>query len=116
MGAWMIDAFGSDELKQRFLPRVVGMEALVTASPNRAADRMPPRSNHRPARWRPLCAQWHQAVHFGRRGERSLSGDGRTGEEGPKGISCLLVEKGTPASALARPNASWAGTPAPPRR
>jgi len=40
----------------------------------------------------------------------------RTGDASPKGISCLVIDKGTPASASARQNASSAGTPRPPHK
>ena len=98
MAAWMIGAFAGDAQRQRFLPRLCTMEHFRELLPDRAGLRLGRREpqDSRGARWRPLRAQWRKAF---------ISGGGvsdiyvcmvRTGEGGPRGISCIVVEKGTP--------------------
>ncbi len=98
MCAGMIDRFGSDEMKARLLPKVVTMETVLSyclTEPGSGSD----------------------AVALKTRAERTnegytlngtkafISGGGysdayivmvRTGEDGPKGISTVYVEDGTP--------------------
>jgi hypothetical protein len=56
----------------------------------------------RAARRRSLHPQRHQAVHLGRRRNDIYVCMVRTGDDGPKGISCLVVEKDTPGLSSAR--------------
>lgn len=98
MAAWMIDRFGSAEVKQKYLPSMIGMERLGSyclTEPSSGSD---------------AAALKTRAVrdgdHYVVSGSKAfISGGGeneiyvtmvRTGEEGPKGISCLVVEKDMP--------------------
>jgi len=98
MAAWMIDHFGSDDLKARYLPSMIGCERLGSyclTEPGSGSD---------------AAALKTRAVRDGDdyvvSGSKAfISGGGqneiyvtmvRTGEEGPKGISCLVVEKDMP--------------------
>ncbi len=98
MAAWMIDAFGSVDLKARFLPDLVTMDKLASyclTEPSSGSD---------------AAALKTKAVRDGddwlvTGTKQFISGAGendvylvmaRTGAEGPKGISCLLVERDMP--------------------
>ena len=98
MAAWMLDAFGSAELKARFLPDLVTMDKLASyclTEPSSGSD---------------AAALKTKAVRDGddyivTGTKQFISGGGdndvylvmvRTGGEGPKGISCLLIEKDMP--------------------
>ncbi len=98
MAAWMLDRFGSAEIKDRYLPRLVGAEWLASyclTEPSSGSD---------------AAALKTRAVrdgdHYIVTGTKQfISGGGenelylvmcRTGEEGPKGISCLAIERDMP--------------------
>ena len=98
MAAWMIDRFGSSELKTRYLPGMVTCDQLGSyclTEPSSGSD---------------AAALKTRAVRDGDiyvvSGSKAfISGGGenevyvtmvRTGEEGPKGISCLVIEKQMP--------------------
>ena len=98
MAAWMLDRFGSPEIKDRYLPRLVGAEWLASyclTEPSSGSD---------------AAALKTRAVrdgdHYVVTGTKQfISGGGenelylvmcRTGEEGPKGISCLAIERDMP--------------------
>jgi alkylation response protein AidB-like acyl-CoA dehydrogenase len=98
MAAWMIDAYGSAEQRQRFLPKLVSMEYLASyclTEPGAGSD---------------AAALSTRAVrdgdHYIVTGQKQfISGAGvsdvyvtmvRTGEAGPGGISTLVIEKDTP--------------------
>ena len=98
MAAWMIDTFGSDELKGRYLPDLVTMDKIASyclTEPGSGSD---------------AAALKTKAVldgdHYVVNGSKQfISGAGendvyvtmvRTGEDGPKGISCLVIDKDTP--------------------
>jgi alkylation response protein AidB-like acyl-CoA dehydrogenase len=98
MAAWMIDAYGSEEQRQRFLPGLTTMAQLASyclTEPGAGSD---------------AAALKTKAVRDGENylvtGQKQfISGAGvsdlyvtmvRTGEEGPGGISTLVIEKNTP--------------------
>jgi alkylation response protein AidB-like acyl-CoA dehydrogenase len=98
MAAWMIDRFGSATVKQKYLPPMVTMERMGSyclTEPGSGSD---------------AAALKTRAVKDGDSyvvtGSKAfISGGGenevyvtmvRTGAEGPKGISCLVVEKDMP--------------------
>ncbi|MFI0848358.1 isobutyryl-CoA dehydrogenase [Mesorhizobium sp. IMUNJ 23232] len=98
MGAWMIDRFGSEEQRRRFLPKLTSMEWLASyclTEPGSGSDAAALKT--RAAR---------DGDHYVLNGTKQfISGAGdsdiyvvmvRTGADGPKGISTLVVEKGTP--------------------
>ena len=95
MVCWMIDRFGSDELKQKYLPKMISMEHMGSyclTEPSSGSD---------------AAALKTKAVldgdHYVVSGSKAfISGGGandvmvamvRTGEDGPKGISALVIEK-----------------------
>ena len=98
MASWMIDRFGSDEQRKRLLPKLVTMEKIASyclTEPGSGSD---------------AASLKTRAVkdgdHYILNGSKAfISGAGasdvyvcmvRTGEDGPKGISCIVVEKGMP--------------------
>jgi alkylation response protein AidB-like acyl-CoA dehydrogenase len=98
MAAWMIDRFGSEAQRRRFLPTLASMEHFASyclTEPGAGSD---------------AAALKTRAVRHGDHyivdgAKAFISGGGssdiyvcmlRTGGEGAKGISCLVVEKGTP--------------------
>jgi alkylation response protein AidB-like acyl-CoA dehydrogenase len=95
MASWMIDRFGSADVKARYLPDLVTMDRLASyclTEPGSGSD---------------AAALKTRAVRDGddyivTGSKQFISGAGenevyvtmvRTGEEGPKGISCLVIEK-----------------------
>ncbi len=105
MAAWMIDRFGSAELKAKYLPSMVTMERLASyclTEPGSGSD---------------AAALKTKAVRDGDdyvvSGSKAfISGGGenelyvtmvRTGEDGPKGISCLVIEKDMPGVSFGAP-------------
>ena len=95
MASWMIDRFGGQDVKDKFLPNLVGMDKIASyclTEPGSGSD---------------AAALKTKAVldgdHYVVNGAKQfISGAGeneiyvtmvRTGEEGSKGISCLVIEK-----------------------
>jgi len=98
MVAWMIDAYGGSELRRRFLPDLCGMAkfgSYCLTEPDSGSDA---------ASLKTRALREHD--HYRLDGTKAfISGGGtsdvylvmaRTGEGGPRGISCFLVENGTP--------------------
>jgi len=97
MCAWMIDAFGSDDQRANWLPKLCRMEAIASyclTEPGSGSDAAALRTSAR--------KDGNQLVLNGTKS--FISGGGhsdlylvmaRTGEDGPKGVSTVLVEKGT---------------------
>jgi len=98
MATWMIDSFGSDELRARFVPSLVGMEKIASyclTEPGSGSDAAALRTT-----------AVRDGDHYVLNGAKAfISGAGtsdvyvvmvRTGGEGAKGISTLVVEAGTP--------------------
>ncbi len=98
MSAWMIDAFGGEAPRKRFLPKLCTMEHFASyclTEPDSGSD---------------AASLKTRAVRDGdtyvlNGAKAFISGGGvsdiyvcmvRTGEGGPRGISCIVVEKGTP--------------------
>jgi alkylation response protein AidB-like acyl-CoA dehydrogenase len=117
MAAWMIDRYGAEDLRQRFLPRMVTMELIASyalTEPGAGSD---------------AAALKTKAVrdgdHYVLNGTKQfISGAGasdlyvtmvRTGGDGPSGISCLVVEKGAPGLSFG-PNEKKMGWHAQPTR
>ena len=105
MAAWMIDRFGSDEVKAKYLPAMLTMEQLGSyclTEPGSGSD---------------AAALKTRAIRDGNdyvvSGSKAfISGGGenelyitmvRTGEDGPKGISCLVIEKDMPGVSFGAP-------------
>jgi alkylation response protein AidB-like acyl-CoA dehydrogenase len=94
----MIDAFGGDEARRRFLPKLCSMEHFASyclTEPDSGSDAASLKTK-----------AVRDGEHYVLNGSKAfISGGGvadiyvcmvRTGGEGPKGISCIVVEKGTP--------------------
>lgn len=98
MCAWMIDAFGDEEQRRKVLPKLTAMETIASyclTEPGSGSDAGALRTSARP----------DGNAHYVLNGSKAfISGAGfsdlyivmsRTGEDGPKGVSALLVESGT---------------------
>jgi alkylation response protein AidB-like acyl-CoA dehydrogenase len=105
MAAWMIDRFGNGEQRQRFLPQLCTMEWLASyclTEPNSGSD---------------AAALKSKAVRDGGdfvlNGSKAfISGAGatdlylcmvRTGDDSPRGISCLAIPKDAPGLSFGEP-------------
>jgi len=98
MASWMIDAFANDQLRHKYLPKLTTMEHFASyclTEPGAGSDAASLRSR---AERDGDCYVINGTKAF-------ISGGGasdvyvcmlRTGGEGPKGISCIVAEKGTP--------------------
>ena len=97
MAAWMIDAFGSDAIRGRFLQKLCSMEHFASyclTQPDFGSDAASLKTR-----------AVRDGDHYVLDGSKAfISGGGvadiyvcmvRTGGAGPKGISCIVVEKGT---------------------
>ncbi|MXO58464.1 acyl-CoA dehydrogenase [Altererythrobacter salegens] len=95
MACWMIDRFGAQAVKDKYLPSLIGMDKLASyclTEPSSGSD---------------AAALKTKAVRDGddwlvTGTKQFISGGGendiyvtmvRTGEDGPRGISCLVIEK-----------------------
>jgi alkylation response protein AidB-like acyl-CoA dehydrogenase len=98
MAAWMIDAFGGAEARRKFLPKLCTMEHFASyclTEPDAGSDAVNLATRAR-----------RDGDHYVLDGTKAfISGGGvsdiyvvmaRTGESGSRGISCIVVEKGTP--------------------
>ncbi len=115
MAAWMIDAFGSDALKARLLPSLIGMDKIASyclTEPGSGSDAAALRTTAR-----------KDGDHYVVNGTKQfISGAGvsdlyvtmvRTGADGPKGISCLVIEKEMPGLSFGAPEKKlgWNASP-----
>ncbi|MBW6521977.1 acyl-CoA dehydrogenase family protein [Sphingomonas sp. RHCKR47] len=98
MAAWMIDRFGSNDVKARYLPQLVTMEKIASyclTEPGSGSDAAALKATAR-----------RDGDYYVLNGTKQfISGAGyndlyvcmvRTGEEKSRGISAIVVEKGTP--------------------
>ncbi|MDF2603818.1 acyl-CoA dehydrogenase family protein [Sphingomonas sp.] len=98
MASWMIDRFGSDDLKGRYLPSLVTMDKMASyclTEPGSGSDAAALKTSAR-----------LEGDHYVVNGSKQfISGAGenevyvtmvRTGADGPKGISCLVIDKDMP--------------------
>jgi len=98
MASWMIDRFGSDELRHRYLPRLTTMELIASyclTEPGAGSDAASLRTSAR-----------LDGDHYVLNGAKAfISGAGvsdvyvvmaRSGGEGPGGVSTFVVDLGTP--------------------
>ncbi|MEI9928324.1 MAG: acyl-CoA dehydrogenase family protein [Sphingomonas sp.] len=98
MASWMIDRFGAQPVKDKYLPSLITMERIASyclTEPSSGSDAAALKARAVKGR-RPLCRHRHQAVHLGGGENEVYVVMVRTGEEGPKGISCLVIEKDMP--------------------
>jgi len=105
MASWMIDRYGTEEQRQKWLPKLTRMELIASyclTEPSSGSD---------------AASLKTKAVkdgdHYVLNGSKAfISGAGtsdiyvcmvRTGEAGAKGVSCLVIEKGTPGLSFGAP-------------
>ena len=115
MGAWMIDSFGSAELKERYLPDLVSMEKLASyalTEPGSGSDAAALKTSAR-----------LDGDHYVVNGTKQfISGSGvndvyvtmvRTDEHKSRGITCLVVDKDTPGVSFGAPEKKlgWNASP-----
>lgn len=115
MAAWMIDRFGGDEVKAKFLPRMVTMEHIASyalTEPGSGSDAAGLKTTAR-----------LDGDHYVLNGTKQfISGGGfndiyvcmvRTGEHKSRGITCLVVEKDTPGVSFGAPERKlgWNASP-----
>ena len=105
MAAWMIDAYGAAPVQQKYLPGLVNMDLIASyclTEPGAGSDAASLKT-------RAILDDDHYVVS----GSKAfISGGGvndiyvtmvRTGEDGPKGISCLVIEKDMPGVSFGAP-------------
>jgi alkylation response protein AidB-like acyl-CoA dehydrogenase len=105
MASWMIDVFGSQDQRQRWLPRLTTMELIASyclTEPNAGSDA-----------GSLSTAARKDGDHYVLNGTKAfISGAGfsdlyvvmvRTREGGPRGISTIVVEKDTPGLSFGKP-------------
>lgn len=115
MAAWMIDCFGSAELKARYLPDLVSMQKIASyclTEPGSGSDAAALKTSAR-----------IDGDHYVLNGTKQfISGAGfndvyvvmvRTGEEKTKGVTCLVVDKDTPGLSFGAPEKKlgWNASP-----
>ncbi|WP_336987219.1 acyl-CoA dehydrogenase family protein [Altererythrobacter aquiaggeris] len=115
MSAWMIDRFGGDEIKARYLPDLISMDKIASyclTEPGSGSDAAALKTTAR-----------LDGDHYIVNGTKQfISGSGvndvyvtmvRTGEDGAKGISCLVVDKDTPGVSFGAPERKlgWNASP-----
>lgn len=115
MASWMIDRFGSEDLKARYLPGLVTMDLMASyclTEPGSGSDAAALKTTAR-----------RDGDDYVLNGTKQfISGGGvndiyvvmvRTGEDGPKGISCVVVDKDTPGVSFGAPEKKlgWNASP-----
>jgi len=97
MCAWMVDAFGSPDLKKKFLPKLAAMEFVASyclTEPGSGSDAAALRTRA-VKDGKDYVLDGNKAFISGASVSDLYVVMARTGEDGPKGISCVLVEKGS---------------------
>ena len=105
MAAWMIDTFGGAEARKKLLPKLCAMDHFASyclTEPEAGSDAANLATRAR-----------RDGDHYVLDGSKAfISGGGvsdiyvvmaRTGDNGPRGISCIVVEKGTPGLSFGAP-------------
>ncbi len=115
MAAWMIDCFGNAEIKERYLPRLNTMDIMASyclTEPSSGSDAAALRTTAK-----------LEGDHYVVNGTKQfISGAGvndlyvtmvRTGGDGAKGISCLVIEKDMPGVSFGAPEKKlgWNASP-----
>ena len=103
MASWMIDSFGSDAQRSKYLPGLTSMDLIASyclTEPGSGSDAGAMRSKAVRANTK------NEGDHYVLNGSKAfISGAGisdvyvamiRTGDGGPKGVSCFIIEKDTP--------------------
>ncbi len=98
MVGWMIDAFGNDAQRARFLPQMMTMEHIASyclTEPGSGSDAASLKTRARPDNEN-YTLDGNKAFISGGGTSDIYAVMARTGGDGPSGISCLIVEKGAP--------------------
>jgi alkylation response protein AidB-like acyl-CoA dehydrogenase len=115
MASWMIDTFGDADQRARWLPRLTTMELIASyclTEPGSGSDAAALRTS--------AVREGEDYVITGQKA--FISGGGfsdvyvcmvRTGGEGAGGVSCVVVEKGTPGLSFGKPEKKmgWGAQP-----
>jgi len=115
MAVWMLDTFASDGLKAHYLPQLVGMDKIASyclTEPGSGSDAAALRTT----------AKLDSDYYVLNGTKQFISGGGvndiyvvmaRTGVDGPKGISCFVVEKDMPGLSFGAPEKKlgWNASP-----
>ena len=99
MASWMIDNFGNEEQRQRWLPKLTTMELMASyalTEPNSGSDAAALRTTAKKDGNSAYVLNGSKAFISGAPENDLYVCMVRTGEPGPKGISTLVIEKGTP--------------------
>lgn len=104
MVTWLIDTYASEDLRRCWLPKLVSMEAFASyclTEPSSGSDAASLKTTATDA-----------GDHYVLNGTKAFISGGsrsdvyvcmvRTGEPGPRGISCVLVEAGTPGMSFGK--------------
>ena len=115
MAAWMIDAFGAQDLKDRFLPDLVTMEKIASyclTEPGSGSDAAALKTSARLEGDEYVLNGTKQFTSGGGVNDVYV-GMARTGEHKAKGISCFVVEKDTPGLSFGAPEKKlgWNSSP-----
>lgn len=97
MCVWMIDSFGSDELRERLLPKLVNADKICSyclTEPGSGSDSSALRTSARKMNDGYVLNGTKAFISGGGYSDFYLTMV-RTGEDGPKGISAVIVEDGT---------------------
>ncbi len=115
MATWMIDSFGSAELRARFMPELLSMEKIASyclTEPGSGSDAAALKTSAR-----------LDGDHYVLNGTKQfISGAGyndvyvamaRTSDNGAKGVSCFVIEKGAPGLNFGAPEKKlgWNASP-----
>jgi alkylation response protein AidB-like acyl-CoA dehydrogenase len=105
MASWMIDRFGAEDLRRRYLPRLTTMDLIASyclTEPGSGSDAVAMKTSAK-----------RDGDHYVLNGSKAfISGAGvsdvyvvmaRTGDAGAKGVSAIVVEKGTPGLSFGAP-------------
>ncbi len=98
MVAWMIDSYGADELRRKYLPKLCTMEHFASyclTEPGAGSDAASLTTKARRDGDTYVLDGAKAFISGGGRSDVYLV-MARTGEGGPRGITSILVEKGTP--------------------
>jgi alkylation response protein AidB-like acyl-CoA dehydrogenase len=115
MASWMIDCFGGAEVKAKFLPDLVGMDKMASyclTEPGSGSDAAALKTSAR------LEGDYYVVNGT----KQFISGAGvndiyvtmvRSGVDGPKGVSCLVIEKGIEGLSFGAPEKKlgWNASP-----
>jgi len=99
MSAWMVDSFASPELRARYVPKLASMELVASyclTEPGAGSDAGSLRSSARKDGNSRYILNGTKTFISGATFSDAYVVMARTGDDGPGGVSCFLVEKNAP--------------------